>query len=61
MNVIFQINEVPWHSENGQAMVEYALVTVLLAVAMAALSFGGVTNRVIEIYQYILTEVSSVL
>lgn len=58
--MISQINEVPSHSEDGQAMVEYALVTVLLVVA-AAVSFREVADKVIEIYQFILTEVSSVL
>ncbi|TEB12143.1 hypothetical protein Psfp_03823 [Pelotomaculum sp. FP] len=56
---MFEIKEVPSHFEEGQAMVEYALL--LLVVAIAVLSFGGAADRVIAIYQYILKEVSSVL
>lgn len=58
--MISQIDEVPSHSEDGQAMVEYALVIILLVVAVATLSFGGVVNSLTQLYQYILDAVSSV-
>ncbi|WHH57936.1 hypothetical protein [Petroclostridium sp. X23] len=58
--MISQINKHLSRSEDGQAMVEYALIMGLIVIA-AAVSFDGVANKVIEIYQYILTKVNSVL
>ncbi len=54
------IKEILRQSEDGQSMVEYALVIGLIVVAAVA-SFGGVADKVIELYQYIFAEVNSVM
>lgn len=57
--MICQINEAPGDAEGGQAMVEYALL--LLVVAIAVFSFSGAADSVLKLYQDILTKVVSVL
>ncbi len=59
--MFFQTKGVLLYSENGQAMVEYALITVLVAVALVTASFSGTANEILKLYQFILTKVSAVL
>ena len=57
--MIHQINGAPISTEDGQAMVEYALIIAVVAVAVTG--FSGMANIIIELYQNILTKISAFL
>lgn len=60
MTVVPKVNMRQSGSESGQGMVEYALIIAILVIAIFIVMSGGFAAKVFDIFQFILTQVSSV-